>query len=232
MKKPLCSLLLLLPAFSFAEISASVTPVSEYRSYGRAQTGMKPALQGTLNFVHESGFYYKNWASTVDFGEDDDTILELDTYFGYGQAINENISIDTGIAPYFMFGGSDASKANFYDLYFTLGLYQNSSITAYYTPDYAGGDFSNYRVMFSHRIPLKNFMLGFDLANTKSFGDKKWDVKKDRSSFQYATASISTNWQGFNWQLVAMTTSITDSPDKYGNADATAVLKITKAWSF
>ncbi len=232
MKKTLLILMLIMPVSALAEVTASLTPVSDYRSYGRSQTGMKPALQGTLNFVHESGFYYKNWASTVDFGSGDKTVLELDTYFGYGQAINESISIDTGIAPYFMFGGSDASDANFYDLYLTFGLLKHSAITAYYTPDYAGGDFSNYRLMLSHSIVFDRFTVGFNLANTKSFGNKKWDVNKDRSSFRYAMASISTKWQGLNWQLVAMTTSITDSPDKYFNADATAVLKITKAWSF
>lgn len=230
MKNTLLCLLLALPASAFAEITASLTAASEYISAGRTQTASKPAVQGGLNFIHSSGFYYKNWASNVDYGVDDHTLFELDTYFGYSQAVSEHVKVDGGIAPYFFFGGSHARDINYYDLYLTFTLFERTTIATTYAPDYVRANHSNYRITLSHIVPFDDFTLGLEVANTKGFRDKKWN--EDASSYQYLGVSISTQWQGLTWQALATATNIKDSPDKYFNADPAAVLRITKAWSF
>ena len=232
MKKPLCSLLLLLPAFSFAEISASITPVSEYRSYGRSQTDKNPALQGTVNFVHKSGFYYKNWWSTMSLASGSEQKFELDTYFGFAHAFNSDFSIDLGVAPYLFFGSSAAADINYEDFYVTAA-YKNSSLTTYYAPEYIGNSDSHaYRLELNHSIPMEDYRLGLHAAHTHRTG-KVRDAYDGSSQYGYNYVGVSAakEWHGYTWLALATATDITKGAG-HDNAKPALVLKVTKAWSF
>lgn len=62
--------------------SANIGAVSNYIWRGVSQTDDGPAIQGGLDYAHESGFYVGTWASNVDFGADEAN-YELDLYGGF-----------------------------------------------------------------------------------------------------------------------------------------------------
>lgn len=68
------SLMLVLTAPASAEdpynISANIGVVSNYMWRGVTQTQDGAAVQGGLDFTHESGFYMGTWASNVDFNDE------------------------------------------------------------------------------------------------------------------------------------------------------------------
>ena len=63
-------------------VTGGVTLITDYRFRGVTQTNEDPAIQGTINFNHESGFYAGVWASTIDGGLDGST----PALTGYGDA--------------------------------------------------------------------------------------------------------------------------------------------------
>ena len=48
-----------------AQLSANLTATSDYRFRGISQTQNGAAVQGGVDYAHESGFYIGNWNSTV-----------------------------------------------------------------------------------------------------------------------------------------------------------------------
>lgn len=83
--------------------SFNVGIVSDYRFRGISQTRLKPALQGGVDFAHDSGLYVGLWASTIKILRDipgGDGPVELDIYGGYKGKINDNFAYDVGILRY------------------------------------------------------------------------------------------------------------------------------------
>jgi len=80
---------------------------SSYRFRGIDQTFGKPALQGGIDYAHESGFYLGNWNSNVSSGAGfPDGNLEMDFYGGY-KATFGDVGLDVG-AIYYYYPGSYA----------------------------------------------------------------------------------------------------------------------------
>lgn len=105
-KTPVCLLLLGALAASspaMAALDGNIGVSSNYLWRGISQTGDAVALDGGIDYGHDSGFYAGFWASNVDFG--DDTTFELDLYGGYSGQITESISFDVG---YLYYGYPDA----------------------------------------------------------------------------------------------------------------------------
>ena len=79
-----------------AEVTATVTATSDYDFRGITQTRNNPALQGSIDYASDSGFYLGGWASNVDFGGDEN--LEVDLYGGFSGG--ETFPWDVGIIWY------------------------------------------------------------------------------------------------------------------------------------
>ena len=80
----------------FAGASSTVTATSNYSYNGYSQTENAPALQASLDYGWDSGWYVGTFASNVDFaggGSD----LEWDGYVGKYFQLNDNLGLDTGI---------------------------------------------------------------------------------------------------------------------------------------
>lgn len=88
-------------------LTGNVSLVSSYRFRGIDQSFGKPALQGGIDFVHNSGFYAGNWNSNVSSGAGyPEGNLEMDFYGGYKTAIDD-FGFDVG-GLYYYYPGSDA----------------------------------------------------------------------------------------------------------------------------
>ncbi len=103
---------LTLPSVAAAEVSANIGVVSNYLFRGVTQTDDSAAVQGGLDYEHESGFYAGTWASNVDFGPN----YELDAYAGYGGSIGD-LGYDVG---YVYYAYPDADDSDFGELYGSL----------------------------------------------------------------------------------------------------------------
>jgi uncharacterized protein (TIGR02001 family) len=128
-------LLLSSQAHAVEGLSANVAATSNYLWRGISQTDDAAAISGGIDYTADSGFHLGAWASNVDFG--DDASHELDLYFGYGAAINPDLSYDLGYILY-VYPGSDESDSNndydydFGEIYASF-TYQNLTFAANYT---------------------------------------------------------------------------------------------------
>ncbi|RKZ78597.1 MAG: hypothetical protein DRQ35_05700, partial [Gammaproteobacteria bacterium] len=112
-----------------ADVSLTVTAVTDYTLNGISQTQGDPALQASLDWAGTdglSGVYAGVWTSNVDFGRYDKINREIDVYFGKYWQLNEKIGLDTGIAYYTYHGVSYADDYDYPEVYAKFGY--NSSL--------------------------------------------------------------------------------------------------------
>ncbi|MDX8379350.1 MAG: TorF family putative porin [Gallionella sp.] len=114
-------------------LSGDLTLTSNYIYRGVTQTAGSPTIQGGIDYVHSSHFYLGAWGSGASIFRDLNTAtagaegapnsrFELDTYFGYKNAINKDLGYDLGYLRY-NFPGSypvGATKADTDELYAAL----------------------------------------------------------------------------------------------------------------
>lgn len=115
---------LLLGGAAHAEVSGSITLTSDYLFRGITQTDEKPALQGGVEWAHESGFYAGTWGSSISWLADSDpevsSQLELDGYLGVrGDFGDSGLGWDVGAVHYWYPGRYPAGfdKADTTELY-------------------------------------------------------------------------------------------------------------------
>jgi len=136
-----------------AEITGTVTAVSDYDFRGITQSAQDPALQGSIDFAHESGLYAGIWASSVDFG--DDAEYEIDYYGGFRGG--EDITYDVG-GIWYSYPSTDA-QYDYGEIYAGAG-YKWVSGKIWYSPDFASAGESAfyYEANGSYELPA-NFGL-------------------------------------------------------------------------
>lgn len=99
------------------EFSGDVTFASEYIFRGVSLTDEDPALQGTLEWGHESGLYAGAWASNISL---ETGSLEIDYYAGFGGDLGDSgFNYDVG-AVYYTYPGSD-SVGDYIEFYGSVG---------------------------------------------------------------------------------------------------------------
>lgn len=91
-----------------AEISANVSAVSNYVFRGVTQTNDQAAIQGGLDYAHESGFYLGTWMSNVSYAN-----AEVDFYGGFAGDAGE-IGYDAGVLYFFYPDGGEIDYAEIY----------------------------------------------------------------------------------------------------------------------
>lgn len=100
-----------------AEISGNVALATDYMFRGVSQTDNQMALQGGLDYAHDSGFYIGTWASNIDSnffsGTSTDPQLEADLYAGFSGEMGK-VGYDFGVIQYFYPGYDDANTTEFY----------------------------------------------------------------------------------------------------------------------
>jgi len=118
--------LLLVAPVAHAEFSGNVYLTSDYRVKGVSQTGENPAIQGGLEYGHESGLFAGVFASSVDFFEagdpwDNDESIEIDLYAGYSGMLGKHLSYDMTLLRYFYPGAMESIDFNELKLGVNLG---------------------------------------------------------------------------------------------------------------
>ncbi|WP_019592249.1 TorF family putative porin [Thioalkalivibrio sp. ALRh] len=188
-----------------AELSVNIGAVSNYYFRGFSETDDGAAIQGGIDYEHESGFYVGTWLSNVDFG--DDTSYEMDLYLGFADEFDNGFGYDVGYLYYAYPDARDDSgslSADFGEVYGEIsfdtgpvGLYtgmayvvNDSSDSALEKKDmyyYAGLD-----------IPFMDVYSAGFLVGRTNFDDS------DLDNYTHYTASLSRDagdWGEFSFNL-------------------------------
>jgi len=116
---------LLLALFVFVGISAAQAQVtgnlgltSDYRFRGISQSQNAPAVQGGIDYAHESGLYIGNWNSSVSSQlYTNGAGVESDLYAGYKKDVYKGITIDVGSYNYFYPRATTLGTGSNFDTY-------------------------------------------------------------------------------------------------------------------
>jgi uncharacterized protein (TIGR02001 family) len=146
--------LLVAAAAANAQVSSTVTLTSDYDFRGFSQSAKDPALQASLDYAHESGWYVGGWASNVDFGEAD-VDYEVDLYTGFSGGAEDGVGWDVGLVYY---AYPDESDFDYVEAYggITYNWFEGK---VWYSPDFGGdttpGDTSAIYIEANATIPVR-----------------------------------------------------------------------------
>ena len=104
------------------KVTGGVTLISDYRFRGLTQSDEDPAVQGTVNINHESGFYVGAFASSIDGSGDTPALtgygdVEIDFYGGYTKTLDNGLGFDIGLLYYFYADAEDGLDTDFFEPY-------------------------------------------------------------------------------------------------------------------
>ena len=150
--------------------SGTVGITTDYVFRGISQSKGEPAIQGSVDFKHDNGFYFGIWGSNVDFNDGDEAQAEFDIYTGFGgKFANPSWSWDLNLL-YYAYPGADSSlDYDFVEL--TPMLAYDFGVATlngklHYSPDFFGTGFDDgFYYELNLGIPLQNnFALGFHVG--------------------------------------------------------------------
>ena len=209
MKKSLAVLALLMcttPAY--AEVSSTVTLVSDFVWRGVTQDGNKAAVQGSFDYAHDLGFSGGVWVSTSSHAANGGFGTEVDVYANYSHAFNDMFGVSVGIVEYAFTQAPNANTAEI-NLGFNVSIV-NFSLN--YTDDYFACDTSStyfnvnsgYEVWPAEKLSV-NASVGMtmfddeDNAGMKDYIDYKIGISKEVEGFTTDLSYSDTNrvaWDG------------------------------------
>lgn len=108
-------------------LSANISATNNYIWRGLTQTENEAAVQGGLDYAHESGLYLGTWTSNVNYGAGDNFSYEHDLYVGFAGEFAGGVSYDVG---YLYYNYDSAADFDFGEIYGSLG-FSGFSVTAY-----------------------------------------------------------------------------------------------------
>jgi len=124
------------------EFSSTITATTDYDFRGVSLSAKDPALQASLDWAAENGFYVGAWASNIDYGSDYDGDVELDLYGGYSGETSAGVGWDVGGVWYTYPGSSSSatkSKIEDYPELWAGISYGVFSAKQWWAIDYGGG---------------------------------------------------------------------------------------------
>jgi len=145
--------------------SASVALTTDYIWRGVSQTNNEPAIQGSFDLSHDSGFYVGAWASSYEF--ENQSSMELDLYLGFsretdfGGILPIAVTYDIGWLRYEYTSAADAAP-NFNEIYFGAAVspVENMNFSTYYY----------YGVKAEHVTPGEYTDMAIDYTLPESLG--------------------------------------------------------------
>jgi uncharacterized protein (TIGR02001 family) len=191
---------------------------SDYKFRGISQTAEDPAVQGSVEWAHNSGFFLNVWGSNVDFAPSDPGAeVELDLTAGYVHEFNENTSATAKVI-YYWYPGADTDDANYWELIASathnFGAFSGSVLVAY-TPDYYGGTDSGVYIAAGVEAPINDW-----LGVSANLGQQSFDDNGAVGIPDYITWDFGATltYQMFSFDLRYIGADI-DEPECYGGSD-------------
>lgn len=199
-----------------AGVSGSVALVSNYVFRGLTQTDGNPALQGSLEFDDNSGFYAGAWASNISWFSDanpqSSVSLEIDLYLGWRHPLSRDWNADAGVYRY-QYPGSYGSlngvvKPNTTEIYAGIG-WKWVSIKGYYSvadtfgvPDSSGASY----LVLSAAVPVGEWSFGAHIGRQEYHGQTPGVSSSNAALYSYTDygASVTRSFgSGFSVSATA-----------------------------
>ena len=224
--KSLLLAVLVAPGLALAEeaspFSANIGLTTDYIFRGISQTSANPALQGGIDYAHASGLYAGIWGSNVswitDFGATGSASLELDTYFGFRNTLDNEFSYDVGFIRYNYSGSytpvAGTAKADTDEVYMAAGYKWISAKFSYGLGQFltVPGASGTHYLEANANVPLgdSGFTFGAHIGkqtykgtaaaafvNSATYTDYKLSVSKDIGGYVIGLAYTDTNASPF-----------------------------------
>jgi uncharacterized protein (TIGR02001 family) len=154
-----------------AEVSGTITAVSDYDFRGQTQSSGDPALQASLDWSGESGLSAGIWASTVDFGPGTDSDIEIDLYAGYEWSLSDDLAFNVG-GVYYLYQG-DGDDVDYLEI--STGVsYKDFGAKFWYSPDFVNSDETAWYLEANYSFALpSDFSLNLHAGYN---GGDYWDL--------------------------------------------------------
>lgn len=184
-----------------AEFSANVALTSNYIWRGISQSNSQPALQGGFDYAHDSGFYAGVWGSNIDWfdsgkntGPDNNESVELDTYLGFSNTLNNGIGYDVGFVRYNYPGA--VSNVDFSEMYIG-GSYGMFSAKYTYSDSFAGPHMKSANYLEAG----VDFTLAQDIGVSLHVGKSSGAYFSGGNDYTDYKVGISKDFGGFGFAL-------------------------------
>ncbi|MBB6095782.1 uncharacterized protein (TIGR02001 family) [Povalibacter uvarum] len=206
--------LLTTAAAANAGVSSTWTLTSDYDYRGITQTDEDPALQASLDFAADNGWYVGAWASNVDFGTDVD--YEVDLYTGFTGETEGGLGWDVGLVYY---AYPDDSDLDYPEIYGSLS-YQWFKGKLWYSNDFGATSESSFYLDTSATVPLPaNFSLlahigysdgdAIDVLYGDSYMDYSLGVGYEIGNFSLSLKYVDTDIEDAETDRVIFTVATT-----------------------
>lgn len=201
-----------------AELSGTVTAVSDYDFRGMSLSSTDPALQGSIDWASEGGFYAGAWASNIDYGKDYDGNIELDLYGGFAGETAAGLGWDVGLV-WYMYPDSDGSASKFEikdypEIYFGL-TYNVFEVKQWYSNDNSGSDENSFYTEGNASFELPaNF--GLNLHAGYNWGDYYDDVDSEYLDYSIGLAYTLSH---FDFELKWVDNTLDNNDAFFSKAD-------------
>jgi len=172
--------------------SGNIAYVTDYSFRGVSQTQRDMAVQGGIDWNHDSGVFLGGWASPVDFGG---AYLESDFYGGYQGALDE-FSYKVS-STYFYYPGADQFS------YWEFGLFTGynfdvASVSAGVigSPDYFGLLGTGWYIPVGFAVPIGTVKCPFEGA------ENCFDLSFDANGgYTHTEENIFADQHYFDWNM-------------------------------
>jgi uncharacterized protein (TIGR02001 family) len=235
---------------SASPLAGNLAIVSDYRFRGISQSYRLPAVQGGIDYAHESGFYLGNWNSSVSGNQfPNGASLEMDFYGGFKIPLSDAVTLDIGGLYYYYPGayynvasGSKPTMNNF-ELYVGSTFGPLTAKASFTTTDYFGvngttgyanngGSKGSYYLDlgYSTEIAAKTSLVAHvGYQTVKSYSNYNYVDYKLGVTYDYTGWILGLAWIGTNAKSDYWTYSEGTGATKFvGNN--TAVFSISKAF--
>lgn len=187
--------LLVAAAAANAEVSSTWTLTSDYDFRGASQSATDPAIQGSIDYSQESGWYIGAWASNIDFGDDAGVDYEVDLYTGFSGGDEQGLGWDVGLVYY---AYPQESDFDYPEIYGKLN-YNVFSGALFYSNDYVNSGDSAMYISGDVNVPMPSNLSLLAHAGY-SFGDF-WDGADGESSSDYIDWSVGVGYTAGHFDL-------------------------------
>ncbi|QSX33292.1 hypothetical protein JYB87_16440 [Shewanella avicenniae] len=219
------ALLLLVVGLPFSTVAATSLSISGYNDYlfnGISLTQKNPALQGALDWSHDSGVYSGLWLGNVDLYDAD---AEVDVYAGYSRPLSSNWALDVGVAKYTYWGDPSSDGMNYAETHAAIS-YRDTTLTTWYAWDYFGTGAGHFIVKLAQNVPITdNASLYLAVDRSQTLNNEKW-AWEDKNYYIHWEVTGNYALQGFNLSAGVHSTTLST----FG--DTRLLFGVSKSFSF
>ena len=198
---------------------------------GYSQTEEKPALQASLDYGWDNGWYAGTFASNVEFaGLSAD--VEWDAYVGKYFQLNDSVGLDAGVSYYSYLGDSSASELNYAEVYSQLDLASSigqSELRVAFAWDYFGYGAKHVVALAAHTFEVAdghNLRLSFARSMSLDADKYTWDSVNQKAYNNYRLAYL-TSFNNFDFDV-----SVEDTNLDSDVSDTRVVFSVARTFAF